>query len=130
MRAPPSPPPSRRAQSRGRFRRRGLAKAGIILLLFAEGAGVKPRISVTRHDRAVNYRVTNCLARGMFSPAGLAVKLIHAALRGICCAGCVRTVNNPEDRIAEIEIEMLFLINNIWSPIRIWNTLIISNNAH
>lgn len=44
----------------------------------------KPWISVTRHDRAVNYRITNCRAReGCFSTSDLEVKLLRPT-REIC----------------------------------------------
>lgn len=56
----------------------------IILLLFTEGDRPKPRISVTRHDRAVNYRVTNCLARGDIFTCGLRGKIITIRPRKIC----------------------------------------------
>lgn len=54
------------------------------------GEGVKPRISVTRHDRAVNYRCNELSGAGdVLTPAGLAVKLIRRTpekyvIRGLC----------------------------------------------
>lgn len=72
---------------------------GIILPLFARGRA-KPRISVTRHDRAVNYRCNELSGAGdVLTPAGLAAKLIWRALgkyviRGLCVRWCARSVNN------------------------------------
>lgn len=59
-------------------------KEGHSSVIYRGRDGAKPRISVTQHGRAVNYRVTNCLARGDIFTCGLRGKIITIRPRKIC----------------------------------------------